>query len=133
MRTELIAPCPPSDGAALFLIETDSISLIGPNASQSAEETHEGPAQVRGRTVMCRRSGSSQKIEVVVEKDGKPQKRQPQARRNAVPRVMTAAFTALDSRGCRLESRSTTRRARRVGLLETDQNHRRVIDLLVRR
>jgi hypothetical protein len=31
VRTELIAPYPPSDGAALFLIETDSISLIGPS------------------------------------------------------------------------------------------------------
>ena len=33
VRTELIAPYPPSDGAALFLIETDSISLIGSNIS----------------------------------------------------------------------------------------------------
>jgi hypothetical protein len=30
VRTELIALYPPSDGAALFVIETDSISLIGP-------------------------------------------------------------------------------------------------------
>ena len=36
MRTELIAPYPPSDGASLFLIETDSMSLIGPNF----DETH---------------------------------------------------------------------------------------------
>ena len=28
-RTELIAPYPPSDGAALFLTERDSVSLIG--------------------------------------------------------------------------------------------------------
>ncbi len=35
VRTELIAPYPPSDGAALFLIETDSISLIGPTNSPS--------------------------------------------------------------------------------------------------
>ena len=40
VRTELIAPCPPSDGAALFLIETDFISLIGPERiSRFAEGT----------------------------------------------------------------------------------------------
>ncbi len=34
VRTELIAPYPPSDGAALFVIETDSISLIGPSLTE---------------------------------------------------------------------------------------------------
>ena len=35
VRTELIAPYPPSDGAAPFLIETDSISLIGSTTQES--------------------------------------------------------------------------------------------------
>ena len=34
---ELIAPYPPSDGAAMFLIETDSISLIGPTLVHAAD------------------------------------------------------------------------------------------------
>jgi hypothetical protein len=38
VRTELIAPYPPSDGAAFFLIETDSVSLIGPTPRNPREK-----------------------------------------------------------------------------------------------
>src|SRR5262249_26455819 len=37
VRAELIAPCPPTDGAALYLIETDSISRIGSSMGTSSE------------------------------------------------------------------------------------------------
>jgi len=33
VRADLIAPCPPTDGAAVLMIETDSISLIGPTVN----------------------------------------------------------------------------------------------------
>jgi hypothetical protein len=36
VRADLIAPCLPTDGAAVLLIETDSISLIGPTRHESA-------------------------------------------------------------------------------------------------
>jgi hypothetical protein len=38
VRTELIAPYSPSDGTALFLIETESISLIGPKVARFFED-----------------------------------------------------------------------------------------------
>lgn len=50
MRTALIAPCPPTDGAAVLLIEIDSISRTGPKRAL----TQASPARaIRTTSFLC--------------------------------------------------------------------------------
>ena len=54
MRAYLIVPCPPNDGAAVFLIETDSISLIGPTFQDLSRQRLDGllPGPIGGTSVL---------------------------------------------------------------------------------